>query len=264
MNTGQDYAIGIVGGMGPEAGITLFNYILGHTAARTDQEHIPVVLMSFPGNFPDRTSFLEGRETVNPGYSIAEVIQKLEAAGAGIVGIACNTSHSVEILNVTINELRRSNSGVKLIHMPYEACMFLKDNFPRANRIGVMCTNGTYRSKLYEHLLKENGYEAVVPDTDFQNDVIHRIIYDRDFGIKANAGHITIVAEQLMNQAIEFFRKKKTDAIILGCTELPLVMKKIKCSDIHMIDSMEALALALIREFKLQSDVRKIKEYNTI
>jgi aspartate racemase len=248
MNIEKENVIGIVGGMGPEAGANLFNCIISHTQAGSDQEHLPVILMSFPAELTDRTLYLEGIEAVNPAYNVAALIQKLERAGANVIGIPCNTIHAPRIFNVILEELCKMNSGVRLLNMPVETCRYLAENHVQAKRIGIASTNGTYRSRIYENLLSEMGYEVIVPDPQFQHEVIHRMIYDPVFGIKSNAGIITEEVRLLLAQTIQFFRDSNAGAVVLGCTEISLAFRNISVEDMIIIDSTKALALALIAE----------------
>lgn len=248
MDLQKDTVIGIVGGMGPRAGAALLNSIISQTPAGSDQEHLSTILMSFPGSIGDRTSWLEGRLSTNPAYGIARVIQKLENAGANLVGIACNTSHAPRIYDIILNELERMNSQVKLLDMPYETCMYINKNYSQIRRIGVMTTNGAYRAGIYKGLLQDLGYDVIIPDHGFQNDVIHKMVYDSVFGIKANADNITSEVSLLMEKAIRFFKERQADAIILGCTELSLVPPGNGLNDMLIFDSTDIFARALIRE----------------
>ncbi|GAA4277259.1 aspartate/glutamate racemase family protein [Aquimarina mytili] len=250
MTLEQKNIIGIIGGMGPQAGLDLFKNVLHNTPATIDQNHLSTILMSFPKEIADRTSFLEGQVLENPAYSIVRIIEKLEFAGANIIGMACNTSHCPEILNVIENELKESDSKVKLINMPIETCKYLKKNYKKFSKIGLMTTNGTYKTGLYKNLLEEYNFTPIIPNFHFQDTVINKMIYDRDFGIKAsiNSDHPELVL--LINEAISFFKQRKVDAIVLGCTELPLVFKKKCIKDISFIDPANILAKALVREAK--------------
>lgn len=240
--------IGIVGGMGPQAGINLFNSILSHTGAATDQGHLSVMLMSFPKHIVDRTEFLEGREQVNPAYNVAQVIGKLEAAGAKLIGLACNTVHAPGIFEVIQEELQRMNSRVKLLNMPLETCRLIGALKPGIRRVGIMTTNGTYKSGIYQQLLSKAGHEVITPDPVFQDKVIHRMIYDPQFGIKSNPNIITPEVRQLLDKTLRYFEDRQTGAIILGCTELSLLLREKKARNMLVIDSTEALAKALVNE----------------
>jgi len=205
--------IGIVGGMGPLAGVILCSQIMACTEARTDQQHLSVILMSFPKDIADRTAFLEGRDRQNPGYQIAGVINNLVGAGASLIGIACNTSHSEEIFGVISEELDRINRKagpgriVRLLHMPMETCRYVKDRHPEISRVGIMVTNGTYRAGIYARPLTAMGYEVIMPDPVFQDEVIHRMVYDPHIGIKANPNRRDLKLEMLKEEAIQFFRR---------------------------------------------------------
>jgi len=232
--------------MGPRAGIALYERITCGTPAAADQDHLSVILMAFPKKIVDRTLFLEGIVPVNPAYEIARVIDRLAASGAEVIGMACNTSHSPRIFDVILSEIDRFPRKLNLLHMPREVGNYFNDEYPGIRRIGVMATNGTYRSGLYNDILEERGYEVVIPDRDFQNDVIHRMIYDPHIGIKANANCITEEASILFNEALTYFKRRKAEAIVLGCTELSLVGEKME--GMLLVDSTACLARALIRE----------------
>lgn len=246
MDFRKDKVIGIVGGMGPHAGLALLNDIFSFTEADCDQEHLPAILMSFPGEIPDRTLFLDGTEAVNPAFGIAAVIKKLELAGANLIGIACNTAYAPEIHQVVLEELYKTGSTARILHMPIETCRFIKDNHNQVRRVGLMATNGTYRSGLYQRLLKEWDLEVILPEPEFQHDIIHRMIYDPEFGIKSRSGMITPEVSTLLDQAVTYFKNRRADAIILGCTELSLAVTVPSIKNMLVVDSTRSLAKALI------------------
>ncbi len=233
--------------MGPKAGITLFDGILQNTPAFIDQHHIPVVMISYPNQITDRTEFLEGKTVINPAFSIAKVIQQLEVAGAKVVGIACNTSYAPPIFDVIQAELRALHSCVMLVNMPLEVIEEIRERFPDAKRVGVMSTNGTYLSGLYSDLLEAAGYEVILPDRKFQGNVIHRIVYDPIFGIKANSIGVRPEAAALINRAIDFFKAQSADVIILGCTELSVSQVTDDVWKNKVVDSTQVLSRALIK-----------------
>lgn len=247
MELSRENVIGIVGGMGPQAGIALLNDITALTIAEQDQQHLSTMLMSFPKHIVDRSLYLEGKEVVNPAVNIATVIRKLEDAGADIVGIACNTSHAPLIYDQVLNELAVAGSQVNLLHMPQETCKYIQSSYPDVGRVGVMSTNGTYKSKIYSHMLSTRGYEVILPDEKFQNDVIHKLIYDEKIGIKANTSLITGEAYSLLDRALHFFYQKGAEAIILGCTELSLILHENEINGMYVVDSNRVLARALVK-----------------
>lgn len=240
--------IGILGGMGPEAGSMLFHSILKYTPAASDQEHLPVILMSFPGEIDDRTAFYEGRVKVNPAYRIAEIILRLEKAGAEVAGIACNSSHIPLIYDKVLEQLAAAQSRIQLLHLPRETVRYLKKNHPEIKKVGLMTTNGTFRSGLYYDLLDAENFEVIMPSDEFQCTVIHNIIYNEHFGIKSNAARVTQEAVQLAEKALHYFQERGAGAVILGCTELSFMQQMVSGTGMVLVDSIEALAKALIRE----------------
>jgi aspartate racemase len=234
--------IGIVGGMGPKAGSLLFDYIMKHTAANCDQEHLSVILISFPKQIKDRTAFLEEGTKENPAYEIAKIINKLVSVGAEVIGIPCNTSHTEKIFNVIQEECSHSN----LLNMPIEVVNSLKKDYSHYDRIGVLSTNGTYHSEIYKTHLENAGFTPVLPDVDFQYRIIHQLIYDPHFGLKANTEKITEKAQDYIQKIKTYFQEKNTDLIIFGCTELSMLNNSNLV--IPIVDSTEVLAKALIRE----------------
>ncbi|MDW3192247.1 MAG: amino acid racemase [Cytophagales bacterium] len=244
----EEQVIGIVGGMGPQAGIELANDIFRLTEAKKDQEHRSVIMMSYPGQLGDRTAYIEGTELINPAFNIAKVIQKLELSGADVVGIACNSSHVPAIYNVILDELKKSSSRVRLLNMPKETCKHIKEHFPEAAKVGVMSTNGTYKAGVYVTLLEQAGLQAVVPTYSFQNEVIHDMVYNPSYGIKSCPEGITDEVIDLLGRAFSFFQEQGVDAVILGCTEIPLALKQYpKTKQIPLlINPSEILAKALI------------------
>ncbi len=238
--------IGIVGGMGPKAGSLLFDYIMKHTVASCDQEHLSVILMSFPKQIEDRTAFLEGEIQQNPAYEIGRLINKLASAGAEVIGIPCNTTHTEKIFNVIEAEYLQANFKANLLNMPLEVINYLKNECRQYKRIGVLSTNGTYHSDMYKVYLENAGFTPLIPDTDFQYEIVHKLIYDPIFGLKANTDQITKMAQQYIQKIITYFQERNTELIIFGCTELSMLNDS--NLTIPIIDSTEILAKALIRE----------------
>ncbi|WP_103070890.1 aspartate/glutamate racemase family protein [Aquimarina sediminis] len=241
--------IGIAGGMGPKAGAMLFDYILEHTNAQIDQEHLPVVHISFPEKINDRTAFLEGKVQENPAYEIIEVLKKLTLAGAQVIGIPCNTSHTPQIFNIISQEFGYFNNNVKLLNMPLEVSRYLQLNYKRQTKIGVLTTNGTYRSGVYESYLSNSGLTPIIPNYEFQNESVHKLIYDPEFGLKANTKNLTSKAITLFDAILTYFKERDVSVILLGCTELSMLKDHmIWDTNIVLVDSTEVLAKALIRE----------------
>ncbi len=247
--------IGIVAGVGPFAGLDLLSKILDETIAGKDQDHLPIYSLSQPNEILDRTEYLLGRVPENPAFAIARQLQKLAAMGAEVAGIPCNTAHAPAIFNVIEAELEIAGCHIKLLHMIREVGRFLHENYPEIQTIGVLSTTGTYRAQIYPQVLEPLGFTVVVPDETMQVDLIHPSIYDPVYGIKANGG-ATETAVSHLQSGIQALKTQGAQALILGCTEIPLAIQTSTIDGMITIDPTRILARALIRESnvaKLQS-----------
>lgn len=235
--------IGVVAGVGPFAGADLCNKILAQTAAHKDQDHLTVLSLSGPSEILDRTEYLLGAVQENPGYAMARQLRTLAQAGAQVAGIPCNTAHAPEIFSV-IEAGKPSN--LQLLHMITETGRFLQEERPFLRRIGVLSTTGTYLTRIYPNILEPLGFDVLMPDRDFQEDVVHTAVYDPHLGIKA-CGPTPQARNQLI-QAIQALQRRGAEGIILGCTEMPLAIPEKELSGLLLIDPTLVLARALIRE----------------
>ena len=240
-----DAVIGIIGGMGPADGIDLADKLTHMTRAGADQEHLPVILISMPGQIPDRTSFLLTGHGENPGDSIADVALRLEAAGATVVGMPCNTAHAPRIMACVRRKLVEAGSSLHLIHMIDETVEEIRKACAPASRIGVLSTTGTRHSRIYQDPLGEAGFEVLELDETAHRRLVMDALYSVDHGIKV-VGPPWSAARALLIEAIETLVSMGADGIVLGCTELPLAVPERRWQGIPLIDPAHILARAMI------------------
>ena len=236
-----DYTIGIVGGVGPYAGLDLNKKIFDQTVATTDQEHLSVVLISCGREIADRTAFLQGRSVENPAPAIVDVILKLESVGASVVGIPCNTAHAAPIFDVITAELEQRRSRVNLIHMPEQVGRWILTHHPGLKKLGILSTTGTCQARIYDALLASQGLEAVSPAKEIQ-DTVQSAIYS----IKAQSDPVKRSDCEILLQAVDHLVARGAQAIILGCTELPLAIREANIGPIPVIDPTLVLARSMI------------------
>lgn len=239
--------IGIIGGVGPLGGLDIYKKIIEETIAVSDQEHLPVMLYSFPNLIGDRTAYLNGNSTINPAIAIAEITRQLEHAGVTVVGIPCNTAHAAPIYSVFEQELARTNQKIKVLHLIRETVAFMKALYPQA-KVGILSTTGTRNSGLYRHMLLEEGFEVVEPSDEWQGRV-HDAIYDKEYGIKAQSTPVTNKVRLELHSAMDELKKAGAEIIVLGCTELPLALPENDHNGMNLIDPNRILARALIYAF---------------
>lgn len=238
-------AIGILGGVGPYAGLDLARKVFDATVAATDQEHLPVLLFSFPDRIVDRTRFLLGEVQENPGEAIGSILCALADAGATVIGIPCNTAHSPYILQPALSALTKHNQNVRFVHMIEAVIAHIQERYPEAKRIGVLSTRGTYQAEVYQQALAQVGLTALFSDSSGRERV-HEAIIHPVYGIKACSNPVTAKARALVEREAVILAEQGAEAIILGCTELPLIGMT---SRVPLVDTTEVLAHALIRVF---------------
>ena len=215
----------IIGGMGPQASLKLHELLLTLSAEEGERGpgDYPAILhasLSVPDFIADQSAEAEAARIIN------EAAAALPLKSAISVGMACNTAH----LLLDRLEIPRHNF-VSMI----EAVV---DQVKQANatQVGLLASPNTIRSKLYHNALKEAGIvtiEPTEPETEQLDSIIHRVI----------AGEDTTKLRPLLTQIALRMQNDGADAILLGCTELPLVGVDVS---IPAIDSLSALAIGML------------------
>ena len=203
--------IGILGGMGPEATVYFFNLIVKGTAAARDQDHIPIIIYSLP-QVPERTAAILGKGE-NPVPLLREGIRRLAEAGVDFVVIPCITAHAF------LPEIKAA-SRVPILSLLDEALRFAK-KIPRLKKAGLLASAGTVRSCLFHKAFGAAGVEIITP-TERDQDKVMEAIFGKH-GIKAGftRGH----PRRLIFNAARRLIRRGAQAIIAGCTEIPLVLR---------------------------------------
>jgi aspartate racemase len=251
--------IGIVGGVGPYAGLDLVKKIFDNTEARHDQEHLDVLLVNSPRLIDDRTNYIlavrDGKvsndpaiDPANPGRGIVACIRKLAAAGAEVVGVPCNTAHAPLIFDVVECEVATQLPGIRLLHLVRETVAAVCECLPQGGTIGLLATPGTYASGVYQMHVEEvdlcGHYRLLEPDEEGKNR-IRTAIYDTSYGIKAKSAPVTFRAIDSLTTEVWQLNERGANAVIMGCTEIPLALDC--CAfPFPLIDPAVALARALI------------------
>lgn len=241
----------IGGGVGPMAGVELHKKIIENTkTSGKDQNHIQVWHLSRSYDIPDRTEFLSGQIKTNPAEGMARTfllateflkIEKRIAVG----GITCNTFHSPRIFNRFLEILGEADVNIKILNMIELTGKYIKENFSGLSKIGLMSTTGTRKTLVYQQILETFGFEIVqLPEKE--QDALHDTIYNPEWGIKAVSPVTKKARKRFLNYTNEL-TEKNVDAIILGCTEIPLALPEKEINGIPLIDPVYVLARELIK-----------------
>ncbi len=229
----SDYKkLGVIGGVGPAATALFFQRVVEFTNVATDQEHLDIDILNRP-EIPNRTDYLlhkQGAPSFVP--SMKEAAEQLEALGCTILATPCNTAHA---------ELPAIASGLtkaRFVNMLEETAAFVQSL--GVSRCGVLATDGTIATCVYEHALAKFNIECVVPTKEDQAYVMS-LIYDQ-----VKAGNIPS-KEALSAQCNRMF-DVSCDAVILGCTELSVIPYDRVMPRGLVVDALDVLAWRCVQE----------------
>ena len=242
--------IGIVGGAGPYAGLDCSLKILKQTKAEKDQDYLPTLVISTPDLIEDRTSFLLGKSPKNPAHAIYRNLLDLNDLGASVVGIPCNTAHAPAIKDVFLEKLKQSETKLKVLDMISETVKFLKKECPNVKKVGILSTIGTWKAGFFPDIFERHGYKVFTLSEDFQQRLHDEALFHPENGIKVQADPVTKKARDILLDGFDSLKEKGSEAVILGCTEIPIGIPERKIGEVFCIDTSLILARALINEFR--------------
>ena len=246
--------IGILGGMGTQAGLDFCNKLAILNRGKIDQEY-PLFLLYNKSNIPGRPESI-GVQTGNISNkskskksakkyllvlkSLLRGCKLLKRSNCKFIVIPCNTAH------YWYDDLKKK-INLPIINMPEEVFKYTKKNCNKNSSIGLLCTEGTLKTDVYGKFF-DKSYKLVYPSKIFQKNNVNKAIKLVKMGkVKS--------ANKIIKPAINYLIKKRCKKIILGCTELPIAIfafksfKKIKSSK-TFLDPNLILANAAMRKYK--------------
>ena len=215
--------LGIIGGLGPMATAYFFQLIIDMTEAQNDQEHIEILIHNRP-QIPDRTKYILGMCDENPVPELIKVGNGLVEQGVEILAMPCVTAHffqqqmEEEIQRPVLNAITETAEYLRLENI---------------DTVGIMATDGTIESKLFQNILEKEGIRCVVPDMEGQKAVMHLIYKNVKAGKPMEMNKFNQVSRQLF--------EKGAKVILLGCTELSMAKKNHGIKE-GFLDVLEVLA----------------------
>lgn len=219
--------IGVFGGMGPSATVDFLGKLVQLTPARRDQEHLPVVVASFP-HVPDRSSAILGKGP-DPLDRLLEGIRFLTGSGVGVIAIPCNSSHH------WYRQLSEA-TPVPILHIARECAQAI----PRdEQRVAILATRGALASGFYQQALRERGIGYLVPDADTVQPAVDDCIREVKAGEMASSG-------ASLGKALQAMKAQGATCVIMGCTEIPIAALHTDALGLKLVDSSLELARATV------------------
>jgi aspartate racemase len=222
--------VGILGGMGPVATAQFYATLIRRTPAASDQEHLRVVMWADP-TVPDRNAAVAG-DGPDPTPWLLRGARILETAGADLIAVPCNAAH------VFLPDVRRA-VGVRILDMVDETVRRLTSDHPGVRRAGLLATDGTLASGLYDRAFSRQGIEVLTPDPADQDRLVMGSVYSIKVGRTGPAvrSNVLTAAEKLVARGAE--------VIVGACSELPLVLDEGELA-VPLVDTTETLADATV------------------
>ena len=219
--------LGVIGGLGPMATAYFMELVAGMTDAETDQDHIRMLIYSAP-DIPDRTEYILGLSDRSPLPGIVSIGKTLASMGADILAIPCVTAHYFH------TEIE-SQIPVKILNAIRDGVTLLSD--AGVKTVGLMATEGTVATGLFQRELEQKGISLLVPDAEDQRAVTSLIYHDVKRGHAPDMDSFFHVKERLLGRGAE--------VVLLGCTELSVIKRDHDVGP-ATLDVLEVLAYSSI------------------
>ena len=265
-----DVVCGIIGGVGPMAGVKLHEKIISLTDTNgTDQDHLPVHHISASNRIDDRTSFLLQSDSLhhaanNPANgafqafrSVFHSVQKVDTKKL-VVGVPCNTFHAPLIWSNFTGQIHAFLEGEKglevcIVNMIDATVDHIAANatagglgLDRRLRVGLMSTEGTRNTRVYHSKFGDKNMDVVCIPGSLQDDLT-RAIYDKSFGIKAKSSPVSKTAVDICKQCADWLvQTGGADVVVLGCTELPLALPSGVYTEAPVLPAVDEKGLGLL------------------
>ena len=244
--------IGILGGMGTQAGLDFCNKLAVLNRGKIDQEY-PLFLLYNKSNIPGRPESI-GSQTKNLSNkstnktsrakynkvlkSLLKGCKLLEKNKCKFIVIPCNTAH------YWFDDLQKK-INIPIINMPKEVFRFTKKKCKKNSKVGLLATEGTLKTGVYKKFF-EKDYQLIEPSQKIQKLSVNKAIKLVKMGnVKA--------AAKAIKPAIDSLIKMKCKKIILGCTELPIAIfafksfKNVKSSKVFLDPNLILAHSAMVK-----------------
>ena len=205
--------IGIVGGLGPESTVDYYKEIISAFNTKYAELAYPEIIV-YSANLKKLMGFVETKNWSELSQWLLEIIHSLHRAGAEFAAIASNTPH------IVFDEIK-SKSAIPLLSIVEETCN--KAQEIGLKNVGLMGTKLTMESEFYKKPFISKGISVVVPSEEDQQIINHKLFSEIELGIFKDS-----TRDELLAIAKRMVEESQIDSLILGCTELPLILTEDK------------------------------------
>ncbi|QEY24209.1 aspartate/glutamate racemase family protein [Neisseria animalis] len=221
--------IGIIGGMSPESTVLYYQTINREVNARLGGNRSADIFMHSI-DFETVAAMQRAGDWAAAGRLLAESGRKLEKMGAQALVLATNTMHKVA------SDIE-SAVGIPLIHVVDSTAVAVKQQ--GLAKVGLLGTKFTMSDGFYSERMAQAGIGTLMPSAKEQNE-IHRIIFE-----ELCRNRIEHASRDYYYRAIEALKQAGAEGVVLGCTEIGLLVKAEECP-LPVFDSAEIHAMAAV------------------
>jgi aspartate racemase len=214
--------VGLIGGVGPESSIEYYRLIIKRFQDRLSTKDYPEIVINSV-NMTEMLGYVFNSQFDKLVDFLADKVKTLENAGVEYVAIASNTPH------IVFDKLA-DKVGIPLISIVEETCKVV--NLEKIQRVGLLGTKSTMTSGFYNKVAQKYGIEIVIPTTENQDFIHHKYMSELVFNT------ILPQTKEKLIQIIQDLKEKESiEGLILGGTELPLIINQSDFEDIKILDT---------------------------
>jgi aspartate racemase len=203
--------IGIIGGIGPESTVDYYKLIIGAFHGKQADLGYPEIII-YSANLSSLMRILEAKEWDNLTEWLLEKVVALHKAGADFAVIGSNTPHIVF-------DKVKSRSPIPMLSIVEETCYNAQKR--GVSKLGLLGTRFTMESDFFKKPFGDRGMAVITPEKEDQELIHHRLFSEIELGIIKDS-----TKDELLSIVKKMINRHSIDALILGCTELPLILKK--------------------------------------
>ena len=198
--------IGILGGMGTQAGLDFCNKLAKFYRGKLDQDY-PMFVLFNKSNTPRRPENLKKYNKILKELVVG--CKMLEKNKCRFIVMPCNTAHYWH------KDIQKKIK-VPLLSMPKEVYLYTRKTCKKNSKIGILCTEATLKTKIYNKYF-DKKFNLISPNKNMQKNSVNKAI---NFVKRGKVKE----AEKILKPAVNYLIKQKCKKIILGCTELPIAI----------------------------------------
>ena len=223
--------IGLIGGMSWESSVEYYRIINEEVKNKLGGLHSAKCIL-YSVDFEEIEHYQAEGDWQKAGILLSEVAHSLEKAGADFIVICTNTMHKViEYIEAKIN--------IPILHIADATANQIKKK--NIKTVGLLGTKYTMEQDFYKKRIEENGIQVLVPKSE-ERSVVNQVIYG-----ELCLGKVQSSSRDYYKKVIQHLVDRGAEGIILGCTEIGLLVKP-EDSDVPLFDTTVIHAIEAVNK----------------